>query len=56
MWTSAQIRKVAGETLLQERTIGRYLRGEKVRDASVQAIEDAARRLGIELPAKAVKP
>lgn len=46
----ATVYRLALETCLGARTVGRVLRGENVRPATRKAVETAARKLRIKLP------
>jgi hypothetical protein len=52
MWTAIEVRRVSGDTLLQEETIWRWLRGGPVRASTDKTIREAAERLGIPLPTR----
>jgi hypothetical protein len=42
------IRQLVGETLVEERAILRWWRGETVRPATKKALDDAAKRIGVQ--------
>lgn len=46
-WDAEQVRRVAGKSLVDPRTIQRWLRGEIVRASSAARIEQAAKQLGV---------
>lgn len=48
--TAVERRRLAGETLCEQRTIQRWERGEPVRPATKKVLNDAARRLGLPVP------
>lgn len=50
MTDRAIIYRLAAESLFDARTVGRVVRGERVRPATRRAVETAARKLRIALP------
>jgi hypothetical protein len=50
-WTKQEILRVSAESLVDARTIRRFLEGKKpVRDSSIRNIVETAKRLGLKVP------
>jgi len=50
-WTKQEILRVSAESLVDARTIRRFLEGKKpVRDSSARNIVETAKRLGLKIP------